>query len=117
MGLEDDFAGLDGPHAPDPKRARTAEGERGGEERAWLRIWETPPCQMHCAYGRASWGGMSDAKLFSKLSVPFKSGAKYATEPHARWEALFCLIPVLRGNASFTFFNTSAVKMQEKHDS
>ena len=41
-------------------------------------------------------------------------GCKFKNwDPRARWEALFFLIPVLRGSANFAFFNTSAVGMLE----
>ena len=39
---------------------------------------------------------------------------RYRDPPRVRWEALFCLIPMLRGSAILAFVNTSAVRMLEK---
>ena len=51
-----------------------------GQEREYLKIFETLPCQLLNAYGMAKYQKLSDAKVWSGLCEPQKTGAKYMTE-------------------------------------
>ena len=51
-----------------------------GQERVWLKIFETAPCQMLNAYGQAKHVSMDDRSVWDAIIKPLKSGAKYMTE-------------------------------------
>ena len=51
-----------------------------GEQRPWLRVFETLPPQLLNAYGEAKFGKLSDAAVWVQLCKPLKSGAMYCTE-------------------------------------
>ena len=72
----DDFASLEQQPA---KKAKTSAFENG-QERTWLRVYETPPCQMLNGYGQAKHNTMSDAEVWECMVKPLKSGAKFMTE-------------------------------------
>ena len=51
---------------------------------------------------------------FSDLPFSLERCSKnWNCDPHARWDAYFCLIPMLGGNAFCVLFNTSAVILVE----
>ena len=50
------------------------------EKRKWLKVFETLPPQLLCAYGEAKYAKMSDPEVWRNLSQPPKSGAMYRTE-------------------------------------
>ena len=51
-----------------------------GQDRLWLRVYETAPAQMLNVYGEAKFGKLSDAAVWQQLCKPLKTGAMYATE-------------------------------------
>ena len=69
--LKDDGSVLQG------TRKRKAEE---GQERVWLRVYETLPPQMLNAYGMAKHTRLTDATVWEAMTRPLKSGAKYMTE-------------------------------------
>ena len=73
--MADDFAPLSGP----AKKQRVADSD-AGQERVWLKIFETAPCQMLNAYGQAKHVSMDDRAVWDAMIKPLKSGAKYMTE-------------------------------------
>ena len=79
MVLADDFAenGSDG--AAQSSQVST-EKKRPAEKRAWLKVYETLPCQMLNAYGPAKFAKLSDETVWAALSEPLKSGGMYMTE-------------------------------------
>ena len=55
-------------------------GERQGEKRPWLKVFETPPAQLLNAYGRAKYTKVPDKDMWVHMSQPLKSGAAYMSE-------------------------------------
>ncbi len=70
-----DFGGLSSAE-PETKKQRM----ESGEQRQWLRVYETLPPQMLNAYGIGRYVTMSDKEVWEQLVKPLKTGAAYMTE-------------------------------------
>jgi hypothetical protein len=51
-----------------------------GEQRTWLRVYETLPAQMLNAYGIGRYSQLTDQAVWEHLTKPLKTGAAYMTE-------------------------------------
>ena len=61
---------------PTKRQKREAEGE----QRAYLRVFETAPAQMLNAFGQGQSVYLSDEKVWHALCQALPTGAKYGTE-------------------------------------
>jgi len=61
--------------SPDKGQKRKA-----GEERAYLKVFETLPAQLLNVYGPSAYVDKPDAEVWKQLNTKLKSGAKYMTE-------------------------------------
>ena len=53
---------------------------KAGEERVYLKVFETLPAQLLNVYGPSAYVDKSDEEVWKQLNTPLKSGAKYMTE-------------------------------------
>ena len=54
--------------------------KRKGEERVFLKVFETLPAQLLNVYGPSAYVDKSDEEVWRQFNTPLKSGAKYMTE-------------------------------------
>ena len=59
---------------------RKAKSDAGGQEREYLKIYETLPCQLLNVYGIAKYHKLTDEQVWGAMCEPQKTGAKYMTE-------------------------------------
>ena len=74
--MADDFGIMD---ETKPKKGIPTSGTKG-EKRKFLKVFETLPPQLLCAYGEAKFAKMADEDVWKIFSQPLKSGAMYMTE-------------------------------------
>ena len=60
--------------------AKRQKREAEGEQRAYLRVFETAPAQMLNAFGQGQFVYLSDEKMWHALCQALPTGAKYGTE-------------------------------------
>ena len=77
--VADDFRGIASPLRKRPREG-TAASQEAGQERQYLRVFETAPSQMLNAYGEARHFKMEDAAVWDAVSGPLKTGAAWMTE-------------------------------------
>ena len=53
---------------------------KAGEERVYLKVFETLPAQLLNVYGPSAYVDKPDAEVWKQLNTKLKSGAKYMTE-------------------------------------
>jgi len=73
-----DFDDVASPSHGGPSKRQKREAE--GEQRAYLRVFETAPAQMLNAFGQGQFVYLSDEKMWHALCQPLPTGAKYGTE-------------------------------------
>ena len=66
--MADDFGSLDS--EPGKKRQRMQETQ--GEQRVYLKVYETLPCQLLNAYGMAKYPKLSDGAAWAAMCEPLK---------------------------------------------
>ena len=76
----DDFRGIATPARKRPREATGSGSQEAGQERQYLRVFETAPSQMLNAYGEARHFKMEDAAVWDAVSGPLKTGAAWMTE-------------------------------------
>ena len=74
--MADDFGSLDS----EPGKKRQRMQETHGEQRVYLKVYETLPCQLLNAYGMAKYPKLSDSAAWAAMCEPLKSGASFMTE-------------------------------------
>ena len=51
-----------------------------GQQRVWLKAFETGPSQFLNCYGKAKYALMKDQEVWSNVKLPLKTGAAHGTE-------------------------------------
>jgi hypothetical protein len=77
---ENDFSAGALAHGASGKGSKRSIADMVGQDRPWLRVYETVPAQMLNVYGEAKFGKLGDAAVWDQLRKPLKTGAMYATE-------------------------------------
>ena len=77
--MGDDFGPVGASPTQDAKGQKRMREDQG-EERPWLKVFETLPAQLLSAYGETRYTKMSDQAVWEQMSKPLKSGAKYCSE-------------------------------------
>ena len=75
MALPNDFSSLTKAQNPPSKRLRSTVGDKG-EERVYLKVFETLPPQCLNAYGEHKISKMTDKALWEHMRKPLTSGAQ-----------------------------------------
>ena len=80
--MTDDFGNIQGNDSQTPGKSGIAPSgsAASSEKRKWLKVFETLPPQLLCAYGEAKFAKMADEEVWKNFSQPLKSGAMYMTE-------------------------------------
>ena len=74
--VDDSVAAASGKGKGKDKRKR----EELGENRNYLKIWETLPAQLLNAYGEATFNTLKDSQVWEGMTKPIRTGANWMTE-------------------------------------
>ena len=80
--MNSDFGNTDDSNLPlavSDGKGQKRKGDKG-EERVWLRLYETLPAQLLNVYGASAYVDKPDEEVWKHFNQPLKSGAKYMTE-------------------------------------